>query len=247
MEFDQIDYSNMPTERDSAFIHIESQLRRAYEEESKLDRDKYMNQDGDYVGECEPARTYVSGVLALLDELSIHMDVADISNYSWDNSSEFNKEFSCFRQQIGRTIFRFKMRNARMDSGIAGTVIQLQESYKIKIGRLLQTIRKIVNQEIKDANKRDKIFRKMSSLQSEVDRDVTTTDMLFRRIVELSETIGECVENLEPLVEKLERLGGLLVGGSKRVKALPDRDYPKLVEDKTDNENQSSNLDNEVF
>ena len=70
----------------------------------------------------------------------------------------------------------------------------------------MDTIRKIVSQEVKDVHKRDNILSKIASLQSEVDRDQTTVDALFSRMLDLSQTIGKAAENIEPLVKLMERV-----------------------------------------
>ena len=234
MDFAQIDFSNLPPDRDRAFVYLESKFSEVYEEESRIYQETYRDIDGGYVGTSEPERTYVTRVLAILDEYDLPIYIPDITDYSRNDNQEFNKAFMAFRQKIGYTIVRLKLRKVRMEAGTAGTAILIRSDYKNEIGKHLTTIRKIVDQKIANANKKDAIFRNINSLQSEIDRDQTTIDIVFGRALDLSETIGKFAENLEPAIEKMERIKSLLWDNGKRVEALTDRGRPKLIEDQSE-------------
>ena len=124
---------------------------------------------------------------------------------------------------------RFNLRKNRTDAGSIGTVIMIASTYKSEIGKLLETIRKIVNQEVHDPKKKDKIFAKIAALQSEVDRDRTTIDALFGQMIDLTKTVGECAENLDPLIDKLERVKKLFWDNSEKVEILPKKERSKLI------------------
>lgn len=137
---------------------------------------------------------------------------------------------------------RFKLRQHRIESGTIGTLIAIGSDYKSEIGKLLDTIRKIVNQEIKDTNKRDNILEKIARLQSEVDRDQTTVDALFGRMLDLTKVIGKSADNLEPLVDKLERVKKLFWSKSEKVDTLPKPKRPKLIA----KDKQQNDVDDEI-
>ena len=139
---------------------------------------------------------------------------------------------------------RFKLRQQRIKSGCIGTLITIGSDYKSEIGKLLDTTRKIVNQEIKDTNKKDNILSKIANLQSEVDRDQTTIDALFGRLLDLSQTIGKAADNLEPLMDKLERVKKLFWESPKRVEQLPKPDRRKLIT--KDADAVRSDMDDEI-
>ena len=238
MDYGEIDFENLPKERERAFIYLEQKFRDIYARSSEIDRGKNRGRDGEYVGIFEPARTYISSIVAICEVLNLHIDVPDISDFSMSDSEKFMMEFAAFKLKIHRSIVKFNLRlhlgQALLHSNSIGRVIVIRSDYKDEIGKLLGTIRKIVNQEIKDARKKENIFRKISSLHSEVDRDQTTVDSLFGLALDLTKTIGECAENLDPLLEKMEKLKRLFWDGSNQADALSDQQHPQLVETQTD-------------
>ena len=234
MENTGMDLANLPEGREEGFIYIEERLRAKFEQDSRTDREIHVDQNGEYGGNFEPERTYVSNMLAILDEFGIEIGVPDITDYSMSGNHHFQHEFMSFMQRINYSVTRFKVRSARMENDSVGTLITIQSNYKLEIGRLLETIRKIVNQEVQDVRKKDKIYSKIASLQLEIDRDQTTIDSLFRAGLDLTRTIGECANNLDPLMEKMKQLKELMWDKSIQLEALPQRTRPKLIEDQAD-------------
>ena len=80
-----------------------------------------------------------------------------------------------------------------------------------------------MNQKVSDENKRDKISHKIASLQNEIDRDRTTIDAVFSRLISLSKVLGDSAENVEPLVQKVERILTALSAGVTFVQLLPKK------------------------
>ena len=232
VDINKISFDDLPAGRAETFIYLEGQLREAYERARNIDSESYMDDNGNYSGDHEPERTYVSNTLAFLDELDLTVDVADIRDYSRQDNREFMSAFTNFKQKINYALARFKLKGALVGNDNIGTVMSIQPNYKLEIGSLLQTVRKIVNQEIETGRKKDIIFAKIISLQKEVDRDHTTIDSLFNIALDLTRTISECAENLEPLLDKVERLKKLIWDGSKGVQTIAVSDRPKLIEPK---------------
>ena len=114
-------------------------------------------------------------------------------------------------------------------AGQVGTPISIKSEFKNEIHQHLDVIRKIVNQKVSDENKRDKISHKIASLQNEIDRDRTTIDAVFSRLISLSKVLGDSAENVEPLVQKVERILTALSAGVTFVQLLPKRERPKLL------------------
>jgi seryl-tRNA synthetase len=123
-------------------------------------------------------------------------------------------------------------------------LISIGSNYKSEIGKLLDTTRKIVYQEVKDTYKRDNILKKIASLQSEVDRDQTTVDALFGRMIDLSQAIGTAAEKLDPLLDKMERVKKLFWDSPRKVEQLPKPERPKLIT--KDTESTRTGLDDEI-
>ncbi|MBK6896195.1 MAG: hypothetical protein IPH06_06360 [Alphaproteobacteria bacterium] len=238
MIFDNIDYSKLPSSGEEAFIEFERQLRHEYNGTVEYDRNVRENTDmnGNYIGSYAPERAYLNSIMAFIDEYNLDLDIADCGSL---RGYEFYEKFEELKAKIGYAVTRFSIRKHRIGEGTVGTLIYIESSYKAEIGSLLEKIRKIVNQEVKDVKKRDHIFSKIASLQSEVDRDQTTVDALFSRMLDLSSTIGESAENLEPLINLLERIKKVFWDKSNKVELLPQKERQKLIT----KENKSSEID----
>ena len=226
MFIDDIDVGDLSNHPEEAFLTFEQKLRAALEGESQNDRNMYSDHNGNYYGSYLPERYYVTSILAFLDEYDLNIDVPDITDLEND---VFQQQFGQFFTKINYAKTRLAFRKKRIDSGTAGTLIVIATNYKEEIGKSLETIRKIVNQEVKEQNKKDAIFKKISDLQSEVDRDRTTYDALLGNAVELSKALGECAENLEPAVQKVERIFTAISKAAERLPALPKKDRQKLI------------------
>ena len=226
MIFDELDFSKLPANREAAFTTFVANISSEYAQKLRTDRQTYSDQNGNYEGSYEPERSFVTAILAFLDEYGIESEIVDISELS---NEDFSAHFGRFKSKVEYITVRYKLREHRIKSGSIGTLISIGSDYKSEIGKLLDTTRKIVNQEVQDVNKRDNILSKIASLQSEVDRDQTTVDALFGRMLDLSRTLGKVGENLEPLLDKLERVKKLLWDAPKKVEQLPKPDRPKQI------------------
>ena len=226
MSIDDLDYSELPEEREAAFVEFVNILNEGYRIDFNRDRGSYQDQNGNYDGSYEPERTYVMAVLAFIDEYDIKLDVKDISELP---PSDFISAFSTFRSKLKYLHTRYKIRQNRKGYLPLGTEIHIEQDFKEEIGGYLNTIRKIVNQKIGDDNKKDKIFKKISNLQSEIDRDRTTIDSMFGRILDLSQTLGQSAESLEPAIDKMERIKKIFWDNTKTVEQLPKPNRPKML------------------
>lgn len=243
MIFDEVDITMLPTDREVAFARYEAEIRKAFEQRRSNDREYNIDQNGDYDGYYEPERDYVNSVLAFLDEYGLDTQLPDISELG---DQEFIQRFNAFRSKVGYLTTRYTLRAERLRNGTAGTVIAIARDYKSQIGEHLSKIRKIVNSEIKEGVKRDIISKKIAALQSEVDRDQTTVDAAFGRIIDLSQALGSAAENLKPAIDQLERVKELFIGHSKKVDQLSAPDRPKQIEDKSHENTDPPDSDDEI-
>lgn len=226
MMFEELDFSKLPDSRESAFTEFVKKISEEYQNRVQYDRQVYSDHNSNYEGSYEPERTFVMAILAFLDEYDIESDIVDISDLS---NSDFSASFGKFKAKVEYLTMRFTLRQSRIESGSIGTLISIGSDYKSEIGKLLDTARKIVNQEVKDSHKKDSILSKIAKLQSEVDRDQTTVDALFGRMLDLTQVIGKSADNLDPLLDKLERIKKLFWDNAKKVDQLPKPDRPKLI------------------
>jgi len=241
MFFDEIDFSKLPANREEAFTVFVTSISADFTQKLRNDRSTYADQNGNYAGSYEPERSFVTAILAFLDEYEIETELIDISEL---DNQEFAAHFGRFKSKVDYLITRFRLRQQRVESGSIGTLIAIGSNYKLEVGDLLNTIRKIVNQEVKDVRKRDNIAAKIASLQSEVDRDQTTVDALFGRMLDLSQTVGDSADNLEPLVKLMERVKKIFWEAPAKVEQLPKPDRPKLIA--KEKPSQKSGMDDEI-
>ena len=253
MIIDSVKIDDLGRNAEEAFVVFEERLRSVLLDLQSEDRARNRDINGNYEGAHEPERYYVSSIIAFLDEYNLDIDVQDISSVT---DGEFLGYFNVFFNKINYARTRFKLRKYRIDSGDAATPISITANYKDEIHENLNTIRKIVNGHVDDTNKKEAIYRKIAALESEIDRDRTTVDAVFSRFIDLSRIVGECATNLEPLVQKLERVMAALGKGANRIPLLPKRDAPKLLSSNSNEgpsiagasqlKNSRSDLDDEI-
>lgn len=238
----QLRLDDLSESSEEAFALYEQRAREAYEEQILNDRKYHSDLNGNYEGSFAPERSYVTAILAFLDEYSIEANIEDISEL---DNEDFYKGFGKFKSKVEYISNRFNLRKNRLGNGSLGTAITLEKSYKSDVGSHLEKIRKIINQEVPEGAKKDKIFKKISALQSEVDRDMTTIDAAFGRMLDLSRILGECGEHIKPAVDQLERVKKIFWDNSEKVDALPKPERPKALP-KANTEANSGDLDDEI-
>lgn len=241
MIIDTVDVDDLSLNREEAFIAFEERLRVALTASQAEDRRNNSDSTGYYTGSYSPERYYVSSVLAFLDEYELELEVRDITYLA---DEEFRSAFADFFNRVNYVRTRFKLRKARLVTGQAGTVVTIKPLYKEEIHNLLNTVRKIVNANIASESKRELIYKRIAGLESEVDRDRTTIDAVFGRFLDLSGVVGQCAKNLEPLVQKLERVMAALRDGAEPTPLLPKPERTQLLP--SSKPNVHHDLDDEI-
>ena len=240
MIIEDIDISSLPPDPESAFINYVYLLRRRLEIARQDDAKKHHGLDGEYLGNYAPDRFFVSSIMAFLDEYRIEeVELEDISEL--DNDA-LQARLPSFETRINYILSRYRIRINRSDTPL-GTPAFIAADFKTQINSHLETIRKIVEQEITDPDKKDDILKKLSSLQNEINRDRTSFDRLMQRIVEFTNTLGVAAENIDPLIDKLERIKKLIFDGVRRGDALPKPERRKSLPSP---EEESHHLDDDT-
>ncbi len=155
----QKNIAELPAEKQKAFVEFEAQAQIAFKKSYDNDRSDNSDQNGNYIGSYQPERSYVTKILAFLDEYSLETEIEDISDLQGDT---FFRAFAKFISKVEYIVTRYELRSNRIESGTIGTLIEFAPSYKSDIGALLEKIRKIVNQGVTDARKKIKysnVFR----------------------------------------------------------------------------------------
>ncbi|MGJ4935077.1 hypothetical protein [Bradyrhizobium sp. HKCCYLRH3083] len=184
---DQLD--DLPEDDLEAFIAFEAILN------NKLD-DRAFNQGWDI------EREYVAYILAFVEARNIDLHVSKDTPLTDDNFSSY---FAGFRRAVES--FRAKARleiSARRR--VHRTSFHVATSFKTQIGAHLTAIRKIVHEAHLTESKRDAIFRRIETLQFEVDRDRTRAEVVTGLWLDITSAIGAGAKNLDPAIERLERI-----------------------------------------
>ncbi|MDE0723079.1 MAG: hypothetical protein OSB62_00080 [Alphaproteobacteria bacterium] len=232
---DNIDWSSLPANPKAAFVVFEKRLRQALTKESEIDRSQSGNVGnyGEYLGNYLPERMYAKGLQGFISANKLDIDLPDV--FTSKNEKSFSFLFDEFRADLEYVLIHLAVQTMGKNPEVLPVYLSIASSYKQDIADLLNTIRGIVNQEVVDANKKDMIFRKMNALQSEVDRDKTTLDVLFGRVKDVNSIVKECAPNVGPLVKKVTRLYELVFGGAeKEAEALSAPEELKKIENQTE-------------
>ena len=209
------------------FVSFESIMEKRYKSLISEDRSSNVDYNGNYIGDYEPEREYVSVIIAFLDEFNLELGVIDITNV---RDEIFMREFRVFRNRVNYIKTRFILRDNISHSSFATRMI-IEVDTKNNISDYIEKIRKIVNQSVHNPNKQSAIFNRLNDLQREVDKPYTTADALFIKFKEVRGELKELGEDLKPLAEIVSKVATALYGGTKRVELITTSDRPKLIED----------------
>jgi hypothetical protein len=180
---------SLSDDNEVAFVQFDAIIRAAAEE---VDPNNYSVE-----------RAYVTHVLAFLETRPIPAAIPDNPPRDDGSFSEW------YRNDLLPAIDRYKTK-VRLQRAFKdktnSTVFRLSGDYKTQIGGHLTAIRKIVQVAKLPESKRDTIFKKIGSLQEEVDRDRTRTQAVTALWLEITSAIGKGAENLDPAIERLEKI-----------------------------------------
>ena len=230
MNYQELGYRGLPTDREEAFLRLLSQNWDWYERAMSLDRSRNVDQNNNYIGDYDPERRFMSTMGGIVAALELSIAIPDVRELPRDPEKLLH-EFGRFGDHLAYEQGRLGTKLGLKNIVEAGTAVVLEDDYKSQINNLLTTIMNIVNQRVSDCGKRDRISDKLSALQREVNRDQTTIDALFGVAMDFTRTLGECAENLEPVLKRAERVKNLLWNNTaKPANALPTQQTPPLIE-----------------
>lgn len=127
--------------------------------------------------------------------------------------------------------------------------ITLNDDFRSKIHRHLNTVRKIVNTVEIEERLRENIFKRLNQLATEVDRGRSGPTRFADAFFEITAAVGDGCDNLEPAVKIMERIGGLFGKARKQndVNKIAEGDPQKLISGPEDVENSGiGDLDDEI-
>jgi hypothetical protein len=186
----------LPENPTLAFVAYEKRLRAR-----TRDRTDEYDEQGD-LNVTSLARQYTNRLIAFIKvwglPVSVNMDVPYDDRDFWNWYYRFIKTVDYY-------VVEFQHEHLRGGRGNVAA-ISFSLDYKEEIGRLLDRVRKVVNQAELADDKKDAIHAKIAALQLEIDRSTTRFDALLSRWLDLTNAVGEAAKNLEPAVKMLERI-----------------------------------------
>ena len=157
-------YDNLPDDREQAFLMLESRFK------SQFEADVERIEDGDTLAYYR--QRYCNQVIAAAKSLEIE----HIRDYSLPtDESSIWAFFSRFEIDVMNLIIQIRINHGRR---LKKYSVVLDATAKQKIRHYIEQIRDIVEQSDLPQNKRDVVFKKLSELTLEIDRDRTRFEIV---------------------------------------------------------------------
>lgn len=184
---DQLD--ELPEDDMEAFVAFDTIVRAG------LDQRRQTNN-------WDAEREYVGSILAFVEVRNLQFGFPTTVPLSDD---QFSQYFDAFLTSVDSLVMKTRLRlSARRRA--SGTTFSISGNFKTQIGGHLTAIRNIVHEADLSQNKRDAIFKQVEKLQFEVDRERTKTEAAMALWLDISSAIGQGAKNLDPAIERLERI-----------------------------------------
>jgi hypothetical protein len=239
IEITDEEIESLPDDDDEmAFVKFERIARIRYEEEARN------------WGANETPRTPMSEYMNLVVAAAKHYGIAPIDEWEETTSKPNSfQSFSAFTAAVDRTTLEIRLRSK--DQSKRQSVF-LDAATKLKMRHHLNQVRAMVDEAAISADKKDSLYRCISALEIEIDRDRTRMQAFYDLFIKTCTVAGEGAKAAEPLIQAVERLGAA-VGIAQESAVRPRLPAPetKKIEDKTRKEKSNQNgfdkaLDDEI-
>lgn len=178
-------YDNLPDDHEKAFVYLEQQFR------AQLDESLRDNEQSGF--DAYSKRKYMSAVIAAAKSLGI----PGIANYTapYDDRGVWDA-FEGFETDVMNLTIQIEINHARRRKTYS---VAFDSAGKQKIRHYIEQIRTAVEQSDLAQNKRDAIFKKLSELTLEIDRDRTRFEVVADTIRGVARLSGDVErEGAEP-------------------------------------------------
>lgn len=178
-------YDDLPEDHEKAFVYLEKQFR------AQLDESLRENDQGNYDAYCK--RKYMSAVIAAAKSL----DIPGIADYTapYDDRGVW-AAFEGFETDVMNLTIQIEINHARRRKKYS---VAFDTAAKQKVRHYIEQIRTAVEQSDLPQNKREAIFKKLSELTLEIDRDRTRFEVVADAIRSVARLSGDVErEGAEP-------------------------------------------------
>jgi hypothetical protein len=207
------DIENLPDDRDQAFAIIAEKLD---EYVSKLEQDFGMRE----ARLCaEEIGAYLHATETIDDYPRLNFRVPRDSDEFWDWWNDFSAAVHFYRTK------------ARLKKSSGPLTVILDADHRARIHALLGQIRHIVPRLEVTVRKKDAIFAHIARLESEVDRQKTSTESFWALMMEGGSALGKAGTEAEPFIAALERVKKVFFEAKAQdiPPQLPAPDKPKQL------------------
>ncbi len=207
-------------DQELAFVEFEKIMRlRVHEKEDELANEQYGNPDSyrlEYINKVlAAARVYNIEVLG-------NWEVPKVSGNIEDSYRQLLSDVDHFTTQI-----RLRHRSRIRDNSVG-----LDANDKAKVHHYIEKIRVIIEEADLPTDKRERLYKKLSSLSLEISKDRTGLQAGMDFYVTLCAGIGEGLEKLEPARRWLDSIARLIGAAQEKeeIKRLSSSSNRKQLE-----------------
>lgn len=178
-------YDDLPEDHEKAFVYLEKQFR------TQLDESLRDNDQSNFDAYCK--RKYMAAVIAAAKSL----DIPGIADYTtpYDDRGVWDV-FEGFEMDVMNLTVQIEINHARRRKNYS---VAFDSAAKRKIRHYIEQIRNAVEHSELSQNKRDAIFKKLSELTLEIDRNRTRFEIVADSIRSVARLSGDVErEGAEP-------------------------------------------------
>lgn len=209
--------AGLPDEPEQRFVCLEAIVRQRFEDEAAN------------LGDHESPRPLLIRYLNTILAAAKYYGIEGLMDWKRPSINSDFEVYETFMADVDYVITTLRLRNGEQ---VAAHSVVLDCETKDKLRKMLNHIRETVDTLDISITKKEALFKRINSLQNEIDRDRTHYQAFAALVIEACDDVGEAAKRLEPVVRLIERIGGA-IGIAKReedtIRQLPRREQPKQI------------------
>jgi hypothetical protein len=234
-------FDDIPDDPELAFLHLE-----------KLFRDDCARATSSFEGNStEDYLRYMSRTLAARTELGLKV----LENWSTPAAPNFSIElYQNFLSDVEHYRTILEIRHSRRNKGLT---VRFDAAAKSKLRHHLTQIREFIDKLELDDWKRDDLYRAITALESEIDRERSRLGVVGDFMIAAGTILGDAAEKAEPARRWVDSIARLIWGAQiqERTQSLPRAEKQRQIPPPAKQISQpkkeaikgrSSNLDDEI-
>ena len=202
-------FDDIPDDPELAFLQLEKLFRDEYAE-ALQDTDNNYDPTDDrlrYIGRTLAART------------ELHLEI--LKDWVLPSARDFDVEtFRNFQLDVDHVLTILEIRHSRRNKGLT---VRFDTAAKSKLRHYVTQIREFVDKLELDEWKRDDLYKAISALELEIDRDRSRLGIFGDFVVKVAGILGDSAERAEPVRKWVDSISRLIWGAEmkERTETLP--------------------------